>query len=160
MLSVDSTPRGRPRWSRTFGRAWRASCAGRTRSARSPSPRWSSSASTCRAAWGRPIGAVAIPVLVTLMVLVVATALLALVVLAERPTVRLRDALRASLYLAVRRWYLTAVSLAVLAAARALIAPTGLGSAGRGAAALRGVGQQPLSLRPALDPCHGTCDRR
>jgi hypothetical protein len=65
-------------------------------------------------AWGRTIGAAAIPVLATLIVLVVSTAMLALVVLAERPDVRLRDLARASLYLAVRRWYFTAVSLAVL----------------------------------------------
>jgi len=36
------------------------------------------------------------------------------VVLAERPTARLRDAGRASVYLAVRRWYFTGVSLVVL----------------------------------------------
>ncbi|HEY7222497.1 MAG TPA: hypothetical protein VH561_02610 [Micromonosporaceae bacterium] len=65
-------------------------------------------------AWGRSVGAVAIPVLAMLMVLVVATGVLAMVVLAERPAVRLRDLVRASLYLAVRRWYLTAASLLVL----------------------------------------------
>jgi uncharacterized membrane protein YesL len=65
-------------------------------------------------AWGRTIGAAAIPVLVTLIVLAVATALHTLVVLAERPRVRLRDAARASVYLAVRRWYFTGVSLVVL----------------------------------------------
>lgn len=75
-----------------------------------------------RAAWGRPIGAVAVPVLATGMVLVVATALLALVVLAERPAVRLRDAARASLYLAVRHWPLTLLSLAVLALLQTLFA--------------------------------------
>jgi hypothetical protein len=32
----------------------------------------------------------------------------------ERPTVRLRDVLKASLYLAIRRWYLTLLSLLVL----------------------------------------------
>ena len=75
-----------------------------------------------RAAWGHPIGAAAIPVLVTTMVLVTVTSLLALVVIAERPNVRLRDALRACLYLALRRWYLTAFSLAVLALLETLIA--------------------------------------
>jgi uncharacterized membrane protein YesL len=67
-----------------------------------------------RAAWGRPVGAAAIPVLGVLMVLVAATTLLALVILAERPAVRVRDAARASVYLAVRHWYLTAVSFGVL----------------------------------------------
>jgi uncharacterized membrane protein YesL len=75
-----------------------------------------------RAAWGHPIGAVAIPVLLVAMTLIVATALLAAVVLAERPTVRLRDAGRVCLYLAVRRWYLTAVSLGVLAMLHTLLA--------------------------------------
>ena len=75
-----------------------------------------------RAAWGRPIGAAAIPVLVVGMVLVAAASLLALVVIAERPTVRLRDALRASLYLAVRHWYFTAFSFAVLALLYSLVA--------------------------------------
>lgn len=75
-----------------------------------------------RAAWGHPIGAAAIPVLVVAMTLVVATALLAAVVIAERPGVRLRDAARVCLYLAVRRWYLTATSLAVLAVLQVLLA--------------------------------------
>ncbi|MFI7543567.1 hypothetical protein [Actinoplanes sp. NPDC049599] len=75
-----------------------------------------------RAAWGRPIGAAVIPVLLTGMTLIVATALLVTVVLAEQPAVRLRDAGRVCLYLAVRRWYLTVVSLAVLALLHALLA--------------------------------------
>lgn len=65
-------------------------------------------------AFGQRIGAVMIPVLVMLMVLVVITALHVLVMLAERPTVRLRSAMRACLYLALRRWYLTGLSLVVL----------------------------------------------
>lgn len=64
---------------------------------------------------GGPAGALAVPVLGLLAVLAVATALLGLVALAEHPAARLRDVLRACLYLAVRRWYLTAFSLAVLA---------------------------------------------
>lgn len=68
-----------------------------------------------RAAWGRPVGALAIPVLATCAVLVVAASVLALVALAERPAARVRDALRAGLFLAVRRWVPTLLSLAVLA---------------------------------------------
>lgn len=68
-----------------------------------------------RAAWGRPVGTWAVPVLATLAVLVVATTLLGLVALAEVPRTRLRDVLRACLYLGVRRWYLTLGSLIVLA---------------------------------------------
>jgi uncharacterized membrane protein YesL len=75
-----------------------------------------------RAAWGHPIGAAVIPVLLVGMTLTVATALLVAVVLAEQPTVRLRDAGRVCLFLAVRRWYLTVVSLAVLALLHALLA--------------------------------------
>jgi uncharacterized membrane protein YesL len=75
-----------------------------------------------RAAWGHPVGAAVIPVLLVAMTLVVATALLVAVVLAERPAARLRDAARICLYLAVRRWYLTIVSLAVLALLHALLA--------------------------------------
>jgi hypothetical protein len=68
-----------------------------------------------RAAWARPVGAVVIPVLAVGMALVAATTVLMLVAIAERPAIRLRDAARAGLYLAVRRWYLTLASLAVLA---------------------------------------------
>jgi uncharacterized membrane protein YesL len=75
-----------------------------------------------RAAWGRPVGAAAIPLLVVAMALIVSTTLLTLIVLAERPAVRLRDAIRVCLYLAVRRWYLTLLSLAVLAVLEALVA--------------------------------------
>jgi uncharacterized membrane protein YesL len=104
-------------------------------------------------AWGRTIGAAAIPVLVTLMVLAVATALLTLVVLAERPTVRLRDAVRASLYLGVRRWYLTAVSLAVLLLLVQVVAQKpalGLGLVATPLLYVVWAGSR-YSLRPALD---------
>jgi uncharacterized membrane protein YesL len=105
-------------------------------------------------AWGRPIGAVAIPVLVTLMVLVVATALLTLVVLAERPRVALRDALRASLYLCVRRWYFTGVSLVVLVLLVQVVAARpaiGLGLVASPLLYVVWAGSR-YSLRPALDP--------
>jgi len=105
-------------------------------------------------AWGRSIGAVAIPVLAVLMVLVVATTILTLVVLAERPTVRLRDALRASLYLGVRRWYLTGVSLVVLALLVQVVAQKpalGLGLVATPLLYLVWAGSR-YSLRPALDP--------
>lgn len=105
-------------------------------------------------AWGRSIGAVAIPVLAVLMVLVVATTVLTLVVLAERPTVRLRDALRASLYLGVRRWYLTGVSLVVLVLLVQVVAQKpalGLGLVATPLLYLVWAGSR-YSLRPALDP--------
>ncbi len=57
---------------------------------------------------------VIVPVLGILALIVAATALVALVALSEAPGARLRDILRASLYLSVRRWYLTALSFLVL----------------------------------------------
>ncbi|WP_163541623.1 DUF624 domain-containing protein [Occultella kanbiaonis] len=59
-------------------------------------------------------GAVLTPLLVVLFVLAAVTALLALVASVERPDARLREVLKASLYLGVRRWYLTIVSLITL----------------------------------------------
>jgi len=104
-------------------------------------------------AFGQPIGAVMIPVLVMLMVLVVATSLLAMVALAERPTARLRDVLRCSVYLAIRRWYLTAVSLLVLGLLAALFASRPALAVGLAASPLLYVvwANSRFSLRPALD---------
>lgn len=73
-------------------------------------------------AWEKPIGAVVLPVLAVVMTLIVITTLLVLVVIAERPGTRLRDAARASAYLAVRRWYLSLFSLLVLVVFEALLA--------------------------------------
>jgi uncharacterized membrane protein YesL len=67
-----------------------------------------------RWAWGRPVGALVIPLLAVGILLVAVTALHCLVVLAEEPSAGLRRVARASLYLAVRRWYLTLLSLLVL----------------------------------------------
>lgn len=74
------------------------------------------------ATWTLRIGAVVIPVMAVLMLLIVATSLLALVAIAERPAVRLGKAVRVCGYLAVRRWYLTIVSLAMLLFIAALLA--------------------------------------
>lgn len=107
-----------------------------------------------RWAWGRPIGAVAIPVLVMLTVLVVATGLLGLVALAERPTARLRDIVRCSVYLAVRRWYLTALSLFTMGLLVMLFANRPALAVGLAASPLLYVvwANSRFSLRPALDP--------
>jgi uncharacterized membrane protein YesL len=67
-----------------------------------------------RAVAALPASVVVVPVLALLTVIAVATALVALVALAEAPQARLRDMLKAALYLSVRRWYLTALSFAVL----------------------------------------------
>jgi len=67
-----------------------------------------------RAVWESRVGALAIPFFATVAVLTAATATLALVGVVERPEVRVRALVRAALYLAVRRWYLSAASLVVL----------------------------------------------
>ena len=100
---------------RTFVRAWRASARRALVAGALASAALVVLGVDARAAWGRPVGALVLPLLAVAMVLVVATTLLVLAALAERPRVRLRDAGRVGLYLAVRRWYLTAFSLLVLA---------------------------------------------
>lgn len=56
-------------------------------------------------------GVLVIPLLAVLCPLVLGLGIVSLAVVAEAPQARLRDVLRASAYLAVRRWYLTATSL-------------------------------------------------
>jgi uncharacterized membrane protein YesL len=105
-------------------------------------------------AFGQRIGAVLIPVLVVLVLLVFVTAVHGLVVLAERPTVRLREAVRACLYLALRRWYLTGLSLVVLVLLVQIIAARPAIGMGLVAAPLLYVvwANTRFALRPALDP--------
>lgn len=67
-----------------------------------------------RAVSSSPASVMIVPVLALLTVLAVSTSLVALVALAEEPAARMRDIVKAALYLCVRRWYLTALSLAVL----------------------------------------------
>ncbi len=73
------------------------------------------------ALFGRTIGAVVIPVLAVLVLLAVVTTIHAIVVLADAPTARLRDVLWWSVFLAVRQWYLTVVSLVVLSVQAAFL---------------------------------------
>ncbi|GAA4698913.1 Protein of unknown function, DUF624 [Promicromonospora umidemergens] len=72
--------------------------------------------------WGRTVGAAAIPVLVTLAVVAVLTAVLALAAVPEMPGARLREVLLAALVLGVRRWYLSAGALLVLGLLVSLLA--------------------------------------
>lgn len=65
---------------------------------------------------GSPVGVAVVPLLGVLVALTLAVTLHALVAVAEVPEARLAAVLRASAVYAVRRWYLTAVSLAILAA--------------------------------------------
>jgi uncharacterized membrane protein YesL len=143
---------------RTFGRTWRASFRRATALGALATASLVVLGVDARAAWGRPIGAAAIPVLAMLMVLVVATSLLALVVISERPSARLRDALRACLYLAVRYWYLTVASLAVLAVGEALLASRPAIALGLAAAPLLYLvwANSRYALRAALGPVPGT----
>src|SRR5262245_17735719 len=137
----------------TFGRAWRATAR--------PAMLWGAAASAllvvvgvdARAAWGHRAGALTLPLLATLGVLTVATGLLGLVVIAERPGARLRDVARACAYLAVRRWYLTGASLLVLALLAQLIAVRPAVGLGLAAAPLLYVvwANSRFSLRAALD---------
>jgi hypothetical protein len=139
---------------RTFGRAWLATAR--------PAMLWAAGATAvlvvlgvdARAAWGHRAGALALPVLAMLTVLTVATALLGLVTIAERPTARLRDVARACLYLSVRRWYLTTASLLVLALLAQFVAAHPALGLGLAAAPLLYVvwANTRYSLRPALDP--------
>ncbi|MFE2757546.1 hypothetical protein ACFXGA_36655 [Actinosynnema sp. NPDC059335] len=99
---------------RGFGRAWR-------RHARRSSAVAAAAAAVLvvlvvdvHAAWGSPVGAVAIPVLVVLVALTAATALVALTAVVEHPDVPVRRLAKACLFLAVRRAHFTAVSLAAL----------------------------------------------
>ncbi|MGI5189222.1 DUF624 domain-containing protein [Promicromonospora sp. CA-289599] len=64
--------------------------------------------------WGRTLGALVIPVLVTLAVGAVLTAVLALAAVPDTVGARLRDVLLAALVLGSRRWYLSAGVLLVL----------------------------------------------
>jgi uncharacterized membrane protein YesL len=141
----------------TFARAWRASLRRATALGAVATAALVVLGVDAHAAWGRPVGAVAIPVLVVAMVLVVATALLALVVVAERPAVRLRDALPVCLYLAVRRWYLTAASLTVLALLETLLASRPAIALGLAAAPLLYLvwANSRYTLRAALGPAPG-----
>jgi hypothetical protein len=139
---------------RTFSRTWRATAR--------RAMLWAAAAAAAlvvlgvdaHALWGHRAGALALPVLAMLTVLTVATALLGLVTIAERPAARLRDVARACLYLAVRRWYLTTASLLVLALLAQLVAVRPAIALGVAAAPLLYVvwANSRFSLRAALDP--------
>ena len=68
------------------------------------------------------LSVVVVPVLAVLTVLVSAVTLVSLVAISDVPGARFLDVIRASLYLSVRRWYLTVVSLLVIGTQVALFA--------------------------------------
>jgi uncharacterized membrane protein YesL len=96
---------------------------------------------------------ITVPLLAVLALLAIAVGLVSLVAIAEVPTARLRDVVRASLYLSLRRWYLTAVSLAALAAQVAVFATApalGLGLTASAALFFAWTNSR-YTLRPVLD---------
>ncbi|MCG5472977.1 hypothetical protein LADH09A_000859 [Micromonospora sp. LAH09] len=139
---------------RTFGGTWRATAR--------PAILWTAAATAvlvvlgvdAYALWGHQVGALTLPILAVLTVLTAATALLGLVTIAERPAARLRDVARVCTYLAVRRWYLTAASLLVLALLAQLFVARPAIALGVAAAPLLYVvwSNSRYSLRAALDP--------
>ncbi|MFI7635962.1 hypothetical protein [Nonomuraea sp. NPDC049400] len=70
-----------------------------------------------RTAWGPALA----PFFATAAVLVVAVVVAVLALLAEQPSVRLRDLVRPCLYLVARRWYLAAANVVVLGLAVTVI---------------------------------------
>lgn len=62
-----------------------------------------------------PAGGVLVPAFAVVMVVTVVIALVSLVAVAEAPKARLRDVVRASAYLALRRWYLALASVVAIA---------------------------------------------
>lgn len=94
-----------------------------------------------------------VPLLGVLVLVAVAVGLVSLVAVAEVPTARLRDVLRAALYLSLRRWYLTAVSLVGLGVQVAVFATApalGLGLTASAALYLAWTNSR-FTLRPVLD---------
>jgi uncharacterized membrane protein YesL len=142
----------------TFARAWRASFRRAVQLGALASAVLVVLGVDARAAWGRPVGAFAIPVLATGGVLVVAAVLHGLAALAERPAARLRDVLRAGVYLGVRHWPLTLLSLAVLALLLTLFTARPAIALGLAATPLLYVvwANSRFALRSALDPLRST----
>ncbi|MGW9585521.1 ferredoxin-NADPH reductase [Microbacterium sp. NPDC055455] len=99
------------------------------------------------------VAVVTVPLLAVLVLVAVAVGLVALVALAEAPAARLRDVLRASLYLSLKRWYLTAASLLALVAQAAVFATApalGLGLTASAALYFAWTNSR-FTLRPVLD---------
>lgn len=99
------------------------------------------------------VAVVTVPLLAVLALVAIAVGLVALAAIAEVPAARLRDVLRASLYLSLRRWYLTVASLSALAAQVAVFATApalGLGLTASAALYFAWTNSR-FTLRPVLD---------
>ena len=112
------------------------------------------------ATWGARIGAAALPVLAVLGVLAAATTVVALAAVPELPRARLRDLLRASVFVAVRRWYLTGPALLVLALLAAVVVARPAVGLGLAAApllfAVWGAARHALRATAPVRPTEGT----
>ncbi len=100
-----------------------------------------------------PSAAFVVPLLGVLAVLAVATGLLGLVAIAEVPRAPLRDVIRASAVLGLRRWYLTGASLvALVVQAGVFVAAPAIGIGITASAILFFVWTNSrFTLRPVLD---------
>lgn len=95
-----------------------------------------------------------VPLLAVVAVLTVNTAVISLVALAEVPEARLRDVVKAALYLGLRRWYLSVISLVALIAQAGVFvsAPAiGIGITASAALYLTWTNAR-YTLRPVLEP--------
>jgi hypothetical protein len=93
-------------------------------------------------------------VLVTLVAVAVCVTLTALVALGSVPRARVRDVLRVAGYVAVRRWYLTVLSLFLLGLLAAVVSARPALGLGLALAPLLYVvwANTRFALRPALEP--------
>lgn len=106
-----------------------------------------------------PVAQAAMVVLAVVAALAAGTGLLALAAIAEEPTLRLRDAVRGAAWNAVRYWYLTLVSLAVLVVFAVLFVNVPLLAISAGASPMLYIAwaNSRFSLRAApvaADPAH------
>ncbi|MFD5215397.1 DUF624 domain-containing protein [Microbacterium sp. NPDC058345] len=104
---------------------------------------------------------VVVPLLLLLVALAAVVTLLSLAAVAEVPQARLRDVVRAALYLGVRRWYLQALSFAVLGVQCAVFTVMPAVAIGITAAAALYVvwANSRHSLRPVLEREEAPADR-
>jgi uncharacterized membrane protein YesL len=102
---------------------------------------------------GSPAGGVLIPALAVFALVTVVVSLVSLVAVSEAPKARLRDVVRASAYLALRRWYLAIASIVGIAMQYALLASLPVLALGISAAPVLYLvwSNARYTLRPVLD---------
>lgn len=95
-----------------------------------------------------------VPLLAVVAILAVNTAVISLVALAEVPEARLREVVKVALYLGLRRWYLSAISLVALIVQGGVFASApaiGIGITASAAFYFAWTNAR-YTLRPVLDP--------